>query len=75
MRVHVLLNLLNELRKRDKMRGLSFQNGIHIKRSQRYFSKSTFLTKSISIKLISLISYTAPNWPIQKGKWWGVCTT
>ena len=26
MRAHVLLNLLNELRKRDKMRGLLFRN-------------------------------------------------
>ena len=58
MSVHVLLNLLNELRKRDKMLGLSSQNGIHIQRSQHNFSKSTFLTKSISIKLLSLISYT-----------------
>ena len=52
MSVHVLLNLLNELRKRDKTRGLSPQMGIPAQRSQRYFLKSTFLTKLISIKLI-----------------------
>ena len=29
MNVHVILNLLNELRKRDKMRGLLFRNSFN----------------------------------------------